>query len=175
MYIREYIDEMFVNRLNKHKKDDVKVKDQEFEQFCCIIKPIMETLSKKATLPGFTEEDIMSFFFMKVHQIMRRGQLKPPYPVAYVVKSLKTLLMEINEVRSFYLQGESMNEQKTREMIAKLEQHYQEKFNELTEITKKKMELHQSLMSQDLLDLALPFGTLEEQTIIKGDEENTYY
>lgn len=106
---------------------------------------------------------------------MRRGQLKPPYPVAYVVKSLKTLLMEINEVRSFYLQGESMNEQKTREMIAKLEQHYQEKFNELTEITKKKMELHQSLMSQDLLDLALPFGTLEEQTIIKGDEENTYY
>ena len=69
---REYVELMTINRLSD--KGGRTVPSEEFQAMITKIDDLIESTSRRSDITGFTQEDIKSFFGMKVHQALRRGE-----------------------------------------------------------------------------------------------------
>ena len=74
MFAREYVEEKIVARLTKVKEDDVFVSDRDYAHMLRFLDGTFHRLANNSKIPGFSEDDLISFMYLKTHQLMRRDQ-----------------------------------------------------------------------------------------------------
>jgi hypothetical protein len=100
MYVKEYIEETIICRLCKPTKKDIEVNDNFYELICNTMEPTIKRLSRETVIPGFTNDDLESYFKLKIYQILKRNQFdldKQPFGLFSV--SFKNLLRDIVRMR----------------------------------------------------------------------------
>lgn len=100
MEVREYIERTILNRLCKHRPDDQLVDVNEFNEIFNRMGNMRQRIISETRIPGFTDDDLDSFFFIKTHQVMRRGQWdKNRLPFGLFSISYRNLVRDILRMR----------------------------------------------------------------------------
>lgn len=98
---REYIDITITKRLNKQKPTDITVNDDEYNRIVSDLNNLISKTSRENKIPGFTPEDLQSFFYMQIHQSIRRCKYDPDKPAfPYFVRAFRNLLADIVRMRN---------------------------------------------------------------------------
>ena len=98
MIAREYVENMILETLSKRLVTDLS-DDQIEKQFKTLIPVfdiVIQKVLRKTSIPQFTNEDLISFMYLKAHQVLRRqkyDQNKSAYSFFYV--SFNNLVRDI--------------------------------------------------------------------------------
>lgn len=87
---------MIVGRLTKVKPGERTVHPEEFRSISTRLDVTYYRILDKWHIPGFTDDDLISFMLMKTHQILRRDQYdweRPPHSLFYA--SFNNLFIDI--------------------------------------------------------------------------------
>lgn len=90
MNIKEFIEESMFRRLSDKSRDKMSVSPTEFNFLLDQMREMMSKMAKRVSVEGVSEEDMLSFYAMKTHQVLRRGgydRTKPPRVLFYVAFS----------------------------------------------------------------------------------------
>lgn len=95
---RDHIEEVILARLSVQLPDDLT--DDEIEPIFKSLSPVLDVVMNKilwtTTIPMFTNEDLISFMYLKTHQILRRQKWnmnRSPYSFFYT--AFKHLIRDI--------------------------------------------------------------------------------
>jgi hypothetical protein len=72
MNAREHIERMMTNRLLRKMEDDIEVNEIAFNKVMQDMDKMILNILGETKIPGFTNEDLKSFFTLKTHQMLRR-------------------------------------------------------------------------------------------------------
>jgi hypothetical protein len=72
MHAKDHAEQVLLDSLLRSKGDEVYVSPWEIEQMERELKDVYNRILDKWLLPGFTEDDLLSFMHLKTHQILRR-------------------------------------------------------------------------------------------------------
>lgn len=72
MHCRDHVEETIVDRLNRRFPDDVYVSDLDYHQVVKQLDGVFRGILNDIHIPSFTDEDLLSFMYMKTHQLLRR-------------------------------------------------------------------------------------------------------
>ena len=84
---RDHVEGLIVERLTVRKAGEVEVGPHEFRSMAERLDVVYYRVLDRWHVPGFTEDDLMSFMLMKTHQMLRQGKYdyeRPPHSVFYV-------------------------------------------------------------------------------------------
>ena len=104
MYFREYVEQIMVHRLIKPCENEVEVDDVLFQELSKELQKIINSMAKYRNIMGFTCEDLESFMYLKLHQLLRQQKCnfatpyshKQVYP--FFRASFNNLLNDINRM-----------------------------------------------------------------------------
>ena len=101
MYFREYVEYIIINRLIKQKPTDVLVPDEDYFKLCDMLNTTIKRLSRERKIMGFTQEDLESFMYLKIYQVLQRGQYNfKNSPYRYFLFIFRNLFNDINRIKN---------------------------------------------------------------------------
>jgi hypothetical protein len=101
IYYRDYIDTLICQRLNRNAENEASVDPQVFHDVLTKMSPVITRVTERTKIPGFTQDDLESYLFMKTHQILRRNQWDRSRPVYGVFSVAYTnLIRDIVRMRN---------------------------------------------------------------------------
>ncbi len=89
MHSRDYIENLVIESLSKTYPTDLPdhLIELEFKALVPVFDVVIKKVLKKTHIPMFTDDDIISFMYLKAHQILRQGKWersRSPYSYFYV-------------------------------------------------------------------------------------------
>lgn len=96
--MRDHVEELIVNRLSQRREGDLPehLVEQDFRSLSTVFEVTMNKVLWSTRIPGFTDDDLVSFMLMHAHLVLRRQRYdfaKNPYSFFYV--SFNNLMRDI--------------------------------------------------------------------------------
>jgi len=91
---RDYVEVMTCNRLNRKRKDDRFVSEQEFLLTKKHLENLIYKMARVDNIPGFDPYDLEGFFCMQIHQSLRRNK-QYNNEFSYFARSFQNLLRNL--------------------------------------------------------------------------------
>lgn len=94
-HCRDRVEDLMVARLGSRSDSDQHVPDASFNAVMDGLRPVLGRVLREVHVPSFTNEDLLSFAAMKVHQMMRRGQLDADNYRGQAYRALRNLFADL--------------------------------------------------------------------------------
>lgn len=99
-HFRQHVDTVILHRLLRETREGVKVDEQELGRYLAIAENVAKEILRKRWVGGYTQEDLLSFFRLKVLQICQRSLLaRHRRPESYFYAAFYNLLNDIERVK----------------------------------------------------------------------------
>lgn len=100
IYWREHVEERILARLTKREEGEMDVHPAIRNLIELRVEPVIHKLSTDTYIPGLTNEDLESFFWMKVNQVLRQGKYDGSRPAeVFFGVVFKNLIRDIVRMR----------------------------------------------------------------------------